>query len=427
MTRQRAYRIRKLLIGGATFALCGFMASGAMATNGYFSHGYGIKSKALAGAGVAVPLDSLTAASNPAAMVFLGQRADLAVSIFNPNRNYNVTGAPSGFPGTFPLAPGEVESDSKYFVIPSLGANWMLESGNGSLGASIYGNGGMNTDYETHTFGGAGASTGVDLAQLFLVPTYARKINKSHSFGISPILAYQRFEAQGLQQFSFFSSSPTNLTNNGYENSWGYGVRIGYYGEISPILSIGASYQSTILMSELDKYQGLFAEQGGFDIPSNWTIGVAIRPNEAITIAFDVQTIYYSEIDSINNPLLPNLMTSPLGSDNGAGFGWDDMTIFKLGLQWQSSPEWTWRAGFSYGEQPIPESEVLFNILAPGVIETHATVGFTRKIGTNQELDFALMRAFENSVSGPNPLDPGENIELSMDQWEASFGYSWKF
>ena len=38
----------------------------AHATNGYFAHGYSIKNKALAGAGVALPLDSLSASTNPA-------------------------------------------------------------------------------------------------------------------------------------------------------------------------------------------------------------------------------------------------------------------------------------------------------------------------------------------------------------------------
>ena len=41
----------------------------AMATNGYFGNGYGIKSKGMAGAGVAMPLDAMDATINPANMV----------------------------------------------------------------------------------------------------------------------------------------------------------------------------------------------------------------------------------------------------------------------------------------------------------------------------------------------------------------------
>jgi long-chain fatty acid transport protein len=420
--------VRSLVVIAAVLAVCFAFADNAYATNGYFAHGYSIKNKALAGTGVAVPLDSLSASMNPAGIVFVGNRADLGVSLFNPKRNYEVKGIPSGFPGTFGLAPGKVDSDSEYFVIPALGANRTLESGKGALGISIYGHGGMNTDYPANTFGGT-MPTGVNLEQLFIAPTYARKFAGSHAFGITPILAYQRFKAKGLQAFGMFSSSPADLTNNGHDSSWGYGGRIGYYGHLTPKFSIGAAYQSRIYMNEFDDYQGLFAEKGDFDIPSNWTVGIALMPIEAVTVAFDVQTIYYSEVNAVNNPLLPNLGMSLLGMDEGAGFGWEDMTVFKLGVQWQSSAEWTWRAGFSYGEQPIPDSEVLFNILAPGVVETHATFGITKKFGAKHEVDFALMRAFDKTVRGPNPLEaPGaQTIELSMNQWEFSLGYSRKY
>jgi long-chain fatty acid transport protein len=70
-----------------------------------------------------------------------------------------------------------------------------------------------------------------------------------------------------------------------------------------------------------------------------------------------------------------------------------------------------------------------FNILAPGVIEQHATVGFTRAMANNQDLNFALTRAFSHSVSGANALEaPGQQtIELKMDQWQLALGYAWKY
>jgi long-chain fatty acid transport protein len=407
--------------------LFGFAAGNAYATNGYFGNGYSIESKALAGAGVALPQGSLDASINPASMVFVGKRLDVGLSLFNPNRKYDVKGNPSGFPGTFGLAPGQVKSDSEWFVIPSVGFNWQIDDKN-SLGISIYGNGGMNTDYDERTFGGS-SPTGVDLIQLFIAPTYARKIATHHAIGITPIFAYQSFEAQGLEAFQFFSSSPSNLTNNGHEGSYGYGARIGYLGEIFPFLNIGAAYQTKIYMSELDDYKGLFAEKGDFDIPATWTAGLALKAAEGVTILMDVQRIYYADITAINNPLLPNIQTSQLGKNRGAGFGWDDITILKFGVQWQSSKDWIWRAGYSIGEQPISQSDVLFNILAPATIKDHATFGLTKKIGDHQEVKFALMHAFTNSESGPNPLEaPGQQtIKLTMHQWEFSLGYAWKF
>ncbi len=231
-----------------------------------------------------------------------------------------------------------------------------------------------------------------------------------------------------MQAFSGFSSDPDDLNDNGHSNSYGIGGRIGYMGEIFPFLNIGAEYKTKVLMSRFDKYEGLFAESGSFDIPASWRVGVAIKPIQDLAVLADVEEIYYSGVKSVGNPFLPNLQKSKLGKDDGAGFGWDDITVVHLGVQWQSSKEWTWRAGYSIGDQPIPRSEVLFNILAPAVIKEHLTFGLTKSFG-NSELKFAVMRAFPHSVTGPNPLEaPGQQkISFTMNQWEVSVGYAWKF
>lgn len=440
MERRSITWLHCLILIAVLAAGSGFIADNAYATNGYFAHGYSIESKALGGAGVALPQGSLDASVNPALMAFVGKRLDVSLSLFNPNREYTVRGAAT-LPGEscppdcpFGLDEGTVKSDSKFFLVPAIGANWSLNDQT-SVGISIFGNGGMNTDYDKKTYespylpSNASSPTGIDMMQLFIVPTLSVKVTPKHALGFSPIIAYQVFEAKGLQNFSPYSSAPTKLFNNGHDDSYGFGARIGYYGELTSYLSIGASYQTKIWMSRLKDYAGLFAEQGDFDIPSNWTIGVAVKPTPALAFLFDVQKIYYSDVKSVNNRLIPGVTLVPgaLGEDWGAGFGWEDMTIYKMGVQWKSSEDWTWRAGYSFGDQPIPSSEMMFNILAPGVVEQHATVGFTKAISKTQDLSFSLMHAFSHTISGNNALDTGQKISLKMNQWEGTIGYTWKF
>lgn len=401
------------------------LAAPALATNGYFSLGYGTPYKGMAGAGQALHLNTMASATNPATIAFV-KGYDLSVGLFNPNREYTVSGNPSGYPGTFGLAPGTYESDSSIFVMPGLAAAWHL-SDSLHLGLAIYGNGGMNTDYPNPVFGQT--PTGVNLMQAFVAPSFTWEFADHQAIGISPIFGWQSFEAKGLGAFSMFSSSPSKLTNNGADTSTGFGARIGYHGKFGEHLGVGASYQTKIAMGELDDYAGLFAEQGGFDILENWAIGIAVFPAQGWSVALDYQRIYYSRVRSIGNPMLPNLMQAPLGADGGAGFGWQDVGVWKVGLQYEVSPKLTLRGGFAHCNQPIPESEVLFNILAPGVIEDHLTVGFTTLLSPKSALHFSLMRGFSSSVSGPNPLEaPGQQrIELKMDQWEAELGFSFGF
>ncbi len=403
----------------------------ANATNGYFSHGYGVQSKSMGGVATALPRDAFVSATNPAAMLEVGKRYDIGISLFNPNRNFTVEGNPSMQPGTFPLTPGNVESDSKLFFIPGIAANWLLNPKT-ALGVAVYGNGGMNTNYDTKVFDNpmapVTAPTGVNLMQLFVNGSIAREVAKNHTFGFSGIIGYQMFEAKGLQAFSGFSSDPDNLTDNGSAAATGFGARIGYYGKLTKAFHIGGSYQTKIFMSEFEEYAGLFAEEGDFDVPATWNVGVSVEASRTLTLAADVQTIMYSGVNAVSNLFNPQNFQQGvfLGVDSASGFGWEDMTVVKFGLEWEGIVDMPLRLGYSYGEQPVPETEVMFNILAPGVIEHHVTFGFSRKFCGTKELSFAVMHCLTSNVTGANPMEmpDQQTIDLEMNQWEFALGFS---
>jgi long-chain fatty acid transport protein len=420
----------------AFLALAG-MAGSAFATNGYFSHGYGMKAKGMAGAATASSDDAFGGANNPASMAFAGDRLDLGVDLFNPNRSAERTGL-----GPYDMS---VDSDSEYFFVPEFGMTKQMSS-QLALGVTVYGNGGMNTDYAGGQIAagmcgpGAPASNmlcgqgdlGVDLIQLIVAPTVAFKVAPNHSIGVSPLLGYQAFEAVGLQAFTGMSSDPAHVTNNGHDDAFGYGVRIGYMGKITPTVTIGAAYASKMSFDEFDEYAGLFAEQGGFDIPENYNLGVAWQATPAFKLALDYQRIGYSDVNSIANP---SLVMAPLGADNGPGFGWQDIDVWKLGAEYKLSQQLTLRAGWNHGDNPITSADVTFNILAPGVIEDHLTLGFTYTLASGNELTMSYMHGFSNDVSGASILPvmfsggmapPSGTETIEMDQNALGIQYSWK-
>lgn len=417
---------KKVTLLLSIFTITLLLTNSLLATDGYFRHGYGVKYSALAGSGVAVSLSSLGAITNPAVLAFVPTQYNFDLAYFSPMREYTVEGNPSGFEGTFGLMPGTIESDSKSFVFPTLGASWKINP-TMAVGFMIYGNGGMNTNYPTQTFYDPNSpNTGVNLEQLFAGATYAIEIAKDHSLGATIMFAYQKFAAQGLASFSPFSSDPAALSGNVNSTSTGFGGKIGYQGQFGKMFRVGAAYQTQMYMSEFDKYAGLFAEKGGFNIPASWQAGVAIMPNEELSFMLDVQQILYSQVKSINNPMIPNLQTSQLGNDDGAGFGWEDMTIIKFGVMYKLPEMWTLYGGYSYGKQPIPDTEVLFNILAPAVVESNITLGCSKSINKSNEIVLGLMYAPAVNLTGANPLDPpsGQTIDLQMSQFQVELGYS---
>jgi len=382
--------------------LCALLASTpALATNGYFAHGYGMKAKGMGGVATAMSQDAFGGANNPASMVWAGTRLDLGMDWFSPVRDAERSGSGPGLNG-------KVDSGKENFFVPEIGYNHMLND-TLSLGVTVYGNGGMNTTYPQGNYNcGGGAANilcgsgelGVDLMQLIVAPTVAYKVTEQHSLGLSLLLGYQRFKAQGVQAFANtpnFSSDPANVTNNGYDSATGAGVRIGYLGRINDQISIGAAYSSQVNMSRFDKYRGLFAENGDFDIPANYSLGIAFNPAPDWTVAADYMRIEYSGVASVGNPSMP---VAQLGAANGPGFGWKDINVYKIGAAWRMNDTLTLRAGYNKGDNPIRSSDVTFNILAPGVMTDHYSLGFTYAGCKDCEFTGALTVAPRKTVSG---------------------------
>ena len=445
--------MKRIILSSALFAAFA-IPSVALATDGYFAHGYGMKAKGMGGASTAMTGDTFGGANNPATMVWAGNRLDVGVDLFSPRRSVSRQGS-TGFGGIYD---GSVDSDSNYFLIPEFGYNRML-GWNMSAGVTVYGNGGMNTDFNGTLAGGAGAPAfapscagarsnmlfgcgrlGVDLTQLIIAPPFAYKINANHSFGISPLFGYQRFKVDGLQAFDElgFTSSVGNTTNRGYDSSTGWGVRIGWFGKLSDTVSLGAAYSSKMRMSPFDKYKGLFAEAGDFDIPENYNFGIAVKATPKLVIAADIMQINYASVRSVANGVTNSLLVIPpvapnrLGDANGSGFKWRDQTAFKLGAEYEYRPNLALRAGYNYGKSPVrgdSMDDVTFNILAPGVVEQHLTLGATWTLASKNEVTVSYMHAFKNSVTGPSVtalLGVGGTETLTMYQNSLGIAYSMK-
>lgn len=404
----------------------------AYATDGYFAHGYGIKSQGMGGVGIALPQDALAAATNPAGMALIGDRIDFGATWFRPIRESEISGNAGG-----PFVNGVYDAnDTKNFIIPEFGYNHLITP-EISLGVTVHGHGGMNTDYKKAIPLLGTTPAGVDLAQLFITPTAAWKITPTQSIGVAINLAYQRFEAKGLQNFDnpSFTQYPGKVTNNGHDSSTGLGVHIGWIGQLNDTITLGATYQSKTYMSKLDKYQGLFSDGGNFDIPASYGIGIAVKATPKVTVAADIQRINYSDVATVGNLSLSKLFAgSALGSSNGPGFGWRDVTAVKLGASYAWNDQLTLRAGYNHSTQPIRSGETLFNILAPGVVQDHLTLGATWALSDKSELSLAYMHAFENKVNGSGSIPPGAppagfgggEANLKMYQDSLGIAYGWQ-
>ncbi len=411
----------------AAILVC-MLAPQAGATEGMFQHAYGLRHKALAGAGVASVEDATGISINPAGLVDVGNQFNMGVSFFMPFREYTAT-------GTTRISTGTHESTGNFWPAPTLAYVRQIDA-DSSFAFSIFGNGGMNTTYKAFASslgcpqGGAfcDGKAGVDLMQMFVSAAYARRFGERLSIGVAPIFAVQRFKAYGLQGFSVMSYDPAHFSGNGYDWSVGGGARVGLAYRISDTLSFGASYQTKMWMTKLDKYRGLFAEEGNLDIPANLQVGIAWQATDRLKVMLDYRHIFYDGVKAIGSSSVFNGVDQ-FGTDNGPGFGWQDSNTVKLGLEYQWSDDLILRAGYAYiWPNPVPATETAINIISPGVIRHEFTAGGTWRYDAHNDLDFAFMVAPESSQSGAVPaIYGGGYSKLSMYQFEFSIGWTYNF
>jgi long-chain fatty acid transport protein len=441
------------------------LPSTVFATNGMLPMGLGAKAKGMGGAALAMSQDAVTGANNPAGMAFVGNRIDFGLEFFMPDRHASMTGnfqpvptdpANGNFnPSFFSTAFSEDGNNNPIFYIPEGGFNMMLND-RMSVGVSVVGVGGMNSNYDSvPMFNGAAGpnQTGVNLEQLKVIPTLAYKFNNNHAVGIGLELGYQQFKAYGLQGFTGqgtfaipgfppgstydpqFSASPGSLTNQGIDDSYGWGVSLGWTGKVTDQLTLAATYHSKTYMGKLDKYKGLFANEGEFDMVGWYGLGLAYQATPKMLVAFDWVRTEYSGVDAISNSVQAGNagldMFNPansLGTSNGSGFGWNDVDTFKLGLQYAISDKFTFRTGYSYGTNPIDSDQTLFNILAPGTIEHHVSLGGTWTLENKSEITMFYYHAVNSEVNGdtlPANLGGGTaDIEMSQDAFGIAYGWN---
>jgi len=406
------------------------MPSMAHATLGMDLIGFGAKSRGMGGIGVAYAQDTLSIAYNPANAAKVGpSRFDIGGELFNPKMavKHNSAQLPVDDPAN-PDSLGIGESRHELFPMPFLGYAEQINN-ELSWGVAVVG-AGMVTSYDQSapdTFfnfqGLAASKIGVYLIRMLILPTLAYELNDDVTVGVSLVVGMQGFKGRGFEAFGdlgFANTSSEFLASNQWDWGYGLGIKLGALWDVNDNLTIGVNYAPRVNMSEFDRYKGLFAEQGDFDVAEEYALGINYKINKKSNISFEVSEVKYNDVKSIGNPgpnaadfsdfnpLCPGIDTPDckLGGDNGMGFGWTNQTRYKIGGDYQYSEKITLRAGWAYAKAPIPEDQVLFNLLAPATTENNLTFGASYQYEDDIEISVNYLHGFENTIKGPTAFTP---------------------
>ncbi|MDH3948309.1 MAG: outer membrane protein transport protein [Gammaproteobacteria bacterium] len=399
----------------------------AFATNGYQLIGVGSYQKGLAGAVTANPGSAMTAVTNPAGAARIGSRADFSMEAFMPDRSVDFTA----------VGGGKEESAVDMYGIPAIG--WTAPTSDGSdvyFGGGMYGTSGMGVDYGVT----AGPVFPGPTNTLFdgysnisfwqMAPVLAWNVDEKLSLGASLNIDYQ---SVALKQR--FTDTTTPLPNTLQQvdlsrsaSSFGLGLGLGILYDPIPAVTLGFSYKSKQNFSDLE-YQlatgditlmGTALPAGTYsldlDYPQQAAVGIAYRAGNKLTFSGDIKWINWSDT---MKQLIINGPAGPIPYNSG----WDDQTVFAIGINYDINDKFTIRGGYNYAESPIGPEDVANNLILPAVVETHYTIGGDYRINNHWDLAFHYMYVPENTVTSTDPQMPGAKISLSETSFGLNIGY----
>lgn len=369
---------KNYIAAGAVGATLFGLSQGALATNGDQMLGVTATQWGMAGAVVAAPQDAGTVMTNPAGLAELGMkevRFDMGFGSLNPPRKAN------GY-----------ESDSDYYLIPS-GAVAFNVNDRLYLGMGMAGLSGMGVDFPDIS-PMAGNQAVVTTKQFYkIAPGFGYKVSDRLSVGAALNIDYQSL---AIHNASF--TLPQNQV-------YGYGITAGLIWHVNDKVQIGASWVSKQNMDEFKWNTTAGTYRMTMDGPEQFALGLAFRPAAGTLVEADIKRIRFSEV----------LGSVPFQTPAGAStmnFGWDDQTVYAIGVQKEIDPKTTLRAGFNYGKSPIGPEDVKNNIGSLAVTEKHLSLGVTRQLSDKVSGSLSYVRAFHNDVTSS---DGTTKIELEQN------------
>jgi long-chain fatty acid transport protein len=399
---------RHLTIAFAASALIGAAAPIASATDGHFLHGVGAINSAMGGAGVASSPSILGAFYlNPAGLhSFNGSRVEISFEMFKADRS--VASAVGPFSGS-------TTSASNISAIPAFGFSQSSSDGKIVFGLGALGVGGFGVDYpsdmanpilmpQPNGFGNLYSS----FQLLKIIPTVSFSLSPKLFLGVAANVDWASLAVDPMPTAPpAFSAAPPAAFYSGATHAggaYGVGAQIGLQYQVSDAFALGLAwtseqsfqafkYNSTYANPYLPNYNTARTIEFTLDAPAIWAAGISVKPSKSLLALVDARYITYAE-----TPGFKGTGFNPDGSVNG--FGWQNIWVVALGLQWQASPAFTLRGGYNYTQNPVPSSLEMINAAAPAIVQQHVTLGLGYAFSDGLELDAGYYHAFSNSGTG---------------------------
>lgn len=246
-----------------------------------------------------------------------------------------------------------------------------------------------------------------------ITPTVVRQIGAGE-IHVGGIFTYENFSQGGL-------GSSNRPASSASESSGGSALVVGWRGALDPQWGAFVSAQSRMHMDEFRSYRGLFTEAGRFDLPGRVRAGLNYAVAPRSSLEFSAERVNYAAVKPFASRLLPDRFVSLLGDSASPTFAWQDLTIYRVGLDQQLSSREMLSLEVSTSLQPEPTSARLRNALSDGVSDYVVSVGYERKFFENSRLRVGASYLPFSYFFGPTLLSSDRDYSGTHLEAEALF------
>jgi len=408
----------------------------ALAANGMTMIGENARASGLGGAGVALAEDC--PGCNPATLGGGdGTYLSVGVAFLHP---------PVGVRNEASL-PDEVVSDEHVYSVPWFEAARRLGGGRWTVGLSVRAQGGLGVDFtEARTPFGTVDGFDTDFRFGRAMPTVAYRTAGGMRLGAALVVSFAEMSSSlfpdtyspGFDGVPGTADDFAGMKLAG-ASGVGYAARLGIQKQLGDRLSLGFVYTSETGLDldggELTLDLGFAkvryeAEIPGFAWPQEAEAGFAWNASPEWLVAGDLRWIDWSATVGTlalrgSNPDIPVPLERPEAEFQ---VRWDDQWVVALGAERRLSARDTVRFGYNYAASPAPDAYV--SPLFPGIVEHHATLGYSRRGGrwllhVAFEHSFAHAQVNGNPDPAVNPFGPGARVVAHPGN-VLHFGATWQ-
>ena len=251
------------------------------------------------------------------------------------------------------------------------------------------------------------AEAALGLQRTLIAPGWIRELDSGARVGVAAVLAHQQFASWGLGASRASSFSGDASANS--ESSVGTGLRFDLEAEVGSAVALDFGYQSRISMDPFQRYRGVFAEPGDFDIPASLNGGVSFSLPASMRVGVGVERVFYSDINAFPNQALPARFLSLLGDGGSPELRWRDLTVYSAEWGWAPTERSNVSLRYSTQLQPEPDSGLLARALESSFSDRNLRLGLSRDVGQKSRFELGVGYSGREYLLAPAPYRIGDN------------------